>query len=285
MNDKLIEYSKQTIHAKEEMEKLYRKQGKLIKRIEKSKNLILKISNEVEKKELKILKYKEELKLIPQKISKLEIVIPERKRKREAIITELSEKEKMSADLSKEIDRLQEILKERVTQDFTNIIYNVTEKNSYSAFLERGTKTTPIMDKLLDEKTNFLLLTIDHYSYVHIDNRGMIGIKYVVIDQFVQNLICNDFDATITDIKCNDTMLPRAMHDDAERILKATYITQIHEGVVFPFKVPYSFKAQNSTHQTGFGNYYEWGELVYEGTKYGDTSRYYVIGFIVNRIF
>lgn len=49
------------------------------------------------------------------------------------------------------------------------------------------------------------------------------------------------------------------------------------------FEKAIQINAQSSSNRSGYGNEYRWGELVYEGTKYGETSDYYIVGFIVTR--
>lgn len=44
-------------------------------------------------------------------------------------------------------------------------------------------------------------------------------------------------------------------------------------------ETPIEFRAQNSSNRRGYGNRYYWDELEYEGTLYGETTQYAIIGF------
>lgn len=50
--------------------------------------------------------------------------------------------------------------------------------------------------------------------------------------------------------------------------------------VIF-FDTPISFSAQNSANRTGYGNEYCGNILIYEGTKYGETTLYSFVGMCV----
>lgn len=47
------------------------------------------------------------------------------------------------------------------------------------------------------------------------------------------------------------------------------------------FDNPISINAQSSSNRTGYGNEYYYDTLVYEGTKYGETSQFPIIGYKV----
>ena len=53
-------------------------------------------------------------------------------------------------------------------------------------------------------------------------------------------------------------------------------------GELIKFENPISINAQSSDNRTGYGNEYYYDELVYEGTKYGETSEYPIVGYIIN---
>lgn len=54
-------------------------------------------------------------------------------------------------------------------------------------------------------------------------------------------------------------------------------------GYIFPFDVPILLGAQILENQTGFGNEYFGNELVVEGTKYGETTKFLIVGFYAYR--
>lgn len=55
------------------------------------------------------------------------------------------------------------------------------------------------------------------------------------------------------------------------------------EPITCYFDTPIQFNAQNSSNRTGYGNYYVGEDLVYEGTLYGETTRYAFVGVILKR--
>jgi len=46
------------------------------------------------------------------------------------------------------------------------------------------------------------------------------------------------------------------------------------------FDNPISINAQSSSNRTGYGNEYYYDTLIYEGTKYGETSEFPIVGYI-----
>lgn len=47
------------------------------------------------------------------------------------------------------------------------------------------------------------------------------------------------------------------------------------------FDNPISINAQSSSDRTGYGNEYYYDMLIYEGTKYGETSEFPIVGYKV----
>lgn len=54
-----------------------------------------------------------------------------------------------------------------------------------------------------------------------------------------------------------------------------------NDKIIF-FDNPISINAQSSDNRTGYGNEYYYDELVYEGTKYGETSQFPIIGYVTS---
>jgi hypothetical protein len=63
-------------------------------------------------------------------------------------------------------------------------------------------------------------------------------------------------------------------------------IMDAEEGVEveYTFGTPIQLNAQNSKNRTGYGNEYDGGFLVYEGTLYGETSLYVITGFALKNL-
>ena len=51
------------------------------------------------------------------------------------------------------------------------------------------------------------------------------------------------------------------------------------------FDNPISINAQSSSNRTGYGNEYYYDTLIYEGTKYGETSEFPIVGYtsVINK--
>lgn len=57
---------------------------------------------------------------------------------------------------------------------------------------------------------------------------------------------------------------------------------QKSENDIIFFDNPISINAQSSSNRTGYGNEYYYNTLIYEGTKYGETSQFPIIGYIIS---
>lgn len=57
---------------------------------------------------------------------------------------------------------------------------------------------------------------------------------------------------------------------------------QTSEDEIILFDNPISINAQSSSNRTGYGNEYYYDILMYEGTKYGETSQFPIIGYTIS---
>lgn len=57
---------------------------------------------------------------------------------------------------------------------------------------------------------------------------------------------------------------------------------QKSEDEIILFDNPISINAQSSNNRTGYGNEYYYDILMYEGTKYGETSQFPIIGYTIS---
>ena len=64
-------------------------------------------------------------------------------------------------------------------------------------------------------------------------------------------------------------------------VTESVYNEYVDSGKAYLFSVPYRLKAQNSINRSGYGNIYKGDVLVYEGTKYGETSSYLIVGVYI----
>lgn len=59
-------------------------------------------------------------------------------------------------------------------------------------------------------------------------------------------------------------------------------LESVKDGDALAFKVPFEIGGQTYKDQTGYGSYYEGDDCIYEGTYYGQTTSFYVVGIIVD---
>jgi len=283
MSNRKIEYSKETLLIKNKIDKTSKNYDSLTRKIASANSSIKRITKEISNKEAAVIKYQRLIDELPDKISELNNTIPLKKealQEKEKKLEVLTEKQ---SDCSSDLIILKKQLNHSITKDYVNLVYELTPENSYHSWLDASTRTTPLMDKLYFDEVNFLCLRILYHGSIHIEG-NFISYSFIVVDFSVPGMQYYNYNYTISEIKKNETCLPDIMEEECVKILKCIPFDELKEGDVFPFEIPYSFRAQNFSHQTGFGDYYEWGELVYEGTKYGDTGRHFFIGFKIDDI-
>ena len=83
---------------------------------------------------------------------------------------------------------------------------------------------------------------------------------------------------TMTDFKQGYTRaLTSHAKEEIRKQIEETQ-TQIKDGDIILFEVPFLLRAQNSSNRTGYGNIYNGEDLVHEGTLYGETTNYAFVG-------
>lgn len=88
----------------------------------------------------------------------------------------------------------------------------------------------------------------------------------------------SDGDITMTDFKKgHDRKLKEYVGEQIRKRLKGKKGTR---GMEILFEKPYLLRAQNSGNRTGYGSEYNGYDLVYQGTLYGETTKYAFVGII-----
>lgn len=64
-------------------------------------------------------------------------------------------------------------------------------------------------------------------------------------------------------------------------ITEDVYGEYVDTGRPYFFSEPYHLRAQNSRNRSGYGNIYYGDVLIHEGTKYGETSSYLIVGVYI----
>lgn len=186
-----------------------------------------------------------------------------------------------SKELEKEIrDKLssyEQQLRFMATEVFVNRIYQIDTTNSLCYEIKSTTKTTPIMDKFYNSDSEFLILKefqkyysdsdcVHDYSFVVV--RGIKGIEHYKLQP------------TMTELKMHNSV---TRMQDIENCLDTIFKTPHSPGDKIPFDKPCLLGGQIYANQTGFGWEWEWGDLISEGTLYGEVTNFMIIGIIYNR--
>ena len=88
-------------------------------------------------------------------------------------------------------------------------------------------------------------------------------------------------DITMTDFKNqrgNYGLLIKHVESEVSKAKEKAILAKDAEII---FETPFLLRAQNSSNRTGYGNEYNGYDLVYEGTLYGETTKYAFIGVII----
>ena len=168
------------------------------------------------------------------------------------------------------------------TENLLKRISEVKDGNSYIASIYKDTKTVSMIDQYLASKKEFLVFK----DYFYFDGKWLSPvvvytnkrIRYYTSDltmtnfrmmdcSFRKNLgikwFCNEEQREYTLIKC---LFDLEFESDKKAL---------------SFDYPCQFNAQSSSNRTGYGNEYNGEDLVSEGTKYGETTRFFIIGVLI----
>lgn len=221
---------------------------------------------------------------LSQKISKLDSEIEELTEQLDAL---KREKQKLQKEINK-IDYQEN------TEATLNLITELTEANSIEVKLNHDSKTTPIFDRFYHSNKIFLILKNFAVASYRIEQqtsagntnsvvRKRVSLIITTLKSIVGTVYVKDRGLTITDLKLTSSLYPRnterreRLSALAEEIghLDLTY----HEkGRCIPFRNICRFGAQIFRNQTGYGSEYHGEELVREGTLYGETTGFLIIG-------
>lgn len=166
--------------------------------------------------------------------------------------------------------------------------------------------TVKVLDQYLESKEQYFLI-LDNFNIIFknriydvnfvISNKIEVGKKIVstniTLTEFkrIYGSMFNDFDrilnyknqATDTDrTKVPKFTVPVLDFIEIFKIHLEEHIDNFKEDEIIFFDNPISINAQSSKNRTGYGNEYFYDLLVYEGTKYGETSQFPIVGYIYN---
>ena len=157
--------------------------------------------------------------------------------------------------------------------------------------LTQNTPTTEIFNRFRDSSSNELL--IKNYFTCYTDLYGRLEADLLIAKTTEQP--CNlpkDGYATPTSFKqFPHRFLLGNLYGDihphikqmAEQAYALMNASEVQLDIPVAFEGRFWLKAQDSRHQTGFGDRYFFGVCVYEGTKYGDGHFYLIKGIMVHK--
>ena len=210
----------------------------------------------------------------------------------------LSEVEKQISTINETLENLkneqrdlQEFLEktetEEITREYLNAIYQISNDNSMKVKLYDDTETTPIMDHFFHSDKMFLIF--ENLYFVDTpssNNRYGTRISLVVRKSKTGFRSKND-GLTMTDLKKSYGLYVRdygGRHDRKtsliNEILSAVSKPSTEEGI-YAFETPVRLGGQIYADQTGFGSEYYGKDLIVQGKLYGETTSFYIIGFIM----
>lgn len=152
----------------------------------------------------------------------------------------------------------------------------IAEKTLYK-YISDKTKSVPLMDEfesLTDEGFR-------KYERIVIKNTiwGQSGRYHLILARMSASEYVGDI--TMTDFKNqrgNYGLLIKHVESEVSKAKEKAILAKDAEII---FETPFLLRAQNSSNRTGYGNEYNGYDLVYEGTLYGETTKYAFIGVII----
>ena len=210
-------------------------------------------------------------------------------------------------DLCEQISSIEEIFDERErqredeqrdrdTKEYLQTILQINDSNSMHVRLLSDTATTPIMSKFYRSDKQFLIF--DKFFYIYPENIASMQNKHyrlsLIISRSSNKLWCRDNGLTMTDLKKRSGAILSKQLLKNSRINTESRIYPLYDEIIniydkvftgenyIPFDCPCRLGGQTYANQTGFGNIYNGEDLIEEGTLYGETTEFLVLGVIVS---
>lgn len=184
-------------------------------------------------------------------------------------------------EINKQIDELNRKLKKYIQTEYKDSMLKISSENCMTVTLRRQTKTTQIIDEFYHSDKDFLRLM----TWWQCNQVDMINL---IVTRGYDNIEYNHVSApTITELKQHSSgymyeeSFPESMKPLIAEIRKICTNNTLKLNDIVLFDKPFPLRAQIYANQSGFGWEWEWGNLVSEGTLYGETTLFYVGGFQV----
>ena len=209
---------------------------------------------------------------------------------------EISDLQKELADITLTIESLIErrkkvekelelAQKKQNTDDLMREIFKVTDKNSVLVSLGEKTKTTPIMDHFVHSGKKFLVLKD---MFILIPSRRFVSL--VLVKGTALDVEYKPSELTMTNLKENSR---RYISKDSLKYVSQTDRfyplfeelsklcgLELKKDLKCPIN-PCEIRGQTFSNQSGYGSEYCGEFLVREGTRYGETTKFFAIGVVV----
>lgn len=151
------------------------------------------------------------------------------------------------------------------------------EDRTLRKYIGRDTKTVSLMDQfesLTEEGFQKYVRIIDTGVYTYSKDKGF---------QFIiERLNGREYsgDISMTDYKnFRNANLYAKAKNQIKRYLNSNEVNP--EGnIEIMFDKPYRLRAQNSNNRSGYGSIYDGSDLIRQGTLYGETTSYAVVGIV-----
>lgn len=208
------------------------------------------------------------------------------KEKIQSRITEIHNEIKCLQSEEKELrNKLKEIVTLENTKLILSSINDVTGENSMVIRLYSDTRTTPIMENFYNSDRKYLIF----------DRIFSIGNNFskvsLIITKATKNVAFVNSGLTMTDLKkhsniyvtegflssCPDTA---RFYTLAKELIIAS--KKITDNTRIQFENLIRLGGQTYSNQTGYGSTYEGTHQLTQGTLYGDTTTFYIIGIILS---
>lgn len=144
-----------------------------------------------------------------------------------------------------------------------------------------GEKNNVVYDRLVIYNENLLAYTNSNkvFNYALIIERGK---NEETVGSITMTSLKNGYlNPNVYVTKEKESKVVLLKEHVGNEITEDVYDEYVDSGKPYFFSKPYQLRAQNSNNKSGYGNIYYGDVLIHEGTKYGETSRYIIVGIFV----
>ena len=207
---------------------------------------------------------------------------------KEAIEARLAEicaaTEQLKAE-EKELKKLlQELTVKENTKSYLMKIQQVNEDNSMVIRLYQDTRTTPIMDQFYSSYREFLVFRDAFTVGNSWTSVSLVVAKYAPsISMIDSGLTMTDLKKTVGLVVTENTLKYRKESERTYSLLKQ--LLDVEEAISAgtdraAFESPIRLGGQTFKNQCGYGSIYEGTTMITQGTLYGETTGFYIIGVV-----